>query len=253
MLYDPFPDHKILVTHVCLKVLNVPLVSVASSVNLVVFVAVLSTSSLRIKASMIFILSLTFADFLIAVIDVPLIIAVVEQVRQDPLLHSRVESACVFYVNWIMCGASLHQLDHVWCIFYINWITCGASSFSLLAASFDRLVFVRFPFKYEEISTAKRACICVLLIWVCSIIIFYLAWLNNGNIFAYHLFVLVLLFVVCYASVHFHIISVVRSLITPISVSMSCGELQTANRGELQTAKADDKVVRQHRQHSFSL
>ena len=210
LYYVPFPDHTELVTHLYLKMLNVPLVAVASFVNLSVFMVILSTSSLRQKASVIFILSLTFADLLIAAIDVPLIIVVVEQVGQDPQRHCSLE----------------------WAIFYINWIACGASSLSLLAASLDRLVFVSFPFIYEEIVTAKRAFICVTLAWVGSIIVFCLAWLsNNGDVFAYQLFVLVLLLfvLVSYASVHLRAICVVRRLVTPVTVSKNCGEVQNAN------------------------
>ena len=139
LYYVPFPEHKKLVTHLYLKILNVSLVLLASVVNLVVFVAILSTSSLREKASTAFILSLTFADLLIALVDLPLIIVVVEEVGQDPVFHVRLE----------------------WAIFYINWITCGASSFSLLAASLDRLFFVSFPFKYGRIITTGRAYIFV--------------------------------------------------------------------------------------------
>ena len=218
LYYVPLPDHTELVSYFYLQVLNIPLVLLASLINLIVFVVILSTSNLREKASLIFILSLTFADLLIAAIDVPLIIALVEAVGQNSPLHARLE----------------------WSIFYINWITFGASSLSLLAASLDRMVFVSSPFIYEKIITAKRAFLCVTLIWIGSIITFCLVWLNNGNVFAYQLFVLVslLIFLVSYACVHFRIICVVRHLVAPVSASNNSERFRTANTVDDEDGKA---------------
>ena len=192
--FTPFPEHKDLVTHFYLKALNISLALIASFVNLFVFVAILTVPNLREKASIIFILSLTFADLLIAFVDLPLIIVVIDEVGiKDLLVHVRLE----------------------WSIFYISWTTGDASCLSLLVASLDRLIYVSYPFRYEGIVTGKRAFICIMLIWILSPILFCLAWLNYSNLFAYHLFVNVLLFIVLasYMSVHLRMIYVVRSLI----------------------------------------
>ena len=190
--FSPYPDHYELITHSYLQVLDICLATLASIMNLFIFVAVSSSASLREKPSVIFILSLTLADLCIAGIDEPLSILVIEEVIQNPNSHVKLK----------------------WAVFYINWITCGASALSLLAASLDRLIFITFPFKYKKIITTKRAFSFVLFIWIVSVNIFCLAWLITDNLLAYYIFMLVFLCIVLIsqASVHLSVIFVVRFL-----------------------------------------
>ena len=74
---------------------------------------------------------------------------------------------------------------------------------------------------------------------------FCLVWLNYGNIFAYYLCILLLLFVllVSFAVVHLHIIRIVRSLIRPAEVSRDCEESQAAKRQEQKDGKATQTAL----------
>ena len=80
--FVPYPDHYKLTTHLCLKILDIFLAIIASFVNLIVFVAVVSSASLREKPSIIFILSLTVADLWIALIDMPLTVLIIDEIIQ---------------------------------------------------------------------------------------------------------------------------------------------------------------------------
>ena len=67
----------------------------------------------------------------------------------------------------------------------LMWISICASIFTLTTISIERLMAVRYPFKFQRIFSPKRTAIAIVLIWIFSIILntfsFYVHFLKNSS------------------------------------------------------------------------
>ncbi len=66
------------------------------------------------------------------------------------------------YTTWAWGCRIITLLDHI--VYYAN-------QFSILAITIDRFLYIRFPFKYDEIMTKYVATIILILIWLCACLV----------------------------------------------------------------------------------
>lgn len=117
----------------------------ATGGNLALLIAFSHSETIRKRANIYFILSLTVADMVIGLTMTPLYI----------------------------CYATIHDPYALWLVKlegFLWIVTVTATTHSLSAVSLDRLISVLYPLRYHQIMTKKRCRVVVLLIWLGSVI-----------------------------------------------------------------------------------
>jgi hypothetical protein len=108
-----------------------------------VLVAILRQSSLRTPANLL-ISCLSFADFLVGLVFLPLY-------------------AAWTYSDYVLQSCSLSGLFSC-----CGWLVSSASFFTITAVSIERYVALFYPLKYLTIVSTKRVVIVIMALWLCS-------------------------------------------------------------------------------------
>ena len=129
--------------------------SIALLGNLIITVTILRSRKLRDSIAYIFVLSVSVADLLVGIIAQPLFIGVI--VTRG--------------TNYKICTASV----------VVGFICGGASITGLMGITFDRFVYIVYPFKYGILLTHRRAIGIALILWSAGVIlgVSHLIWFDR--------------------------------------------------------------------------
>lgn len=131
-----------------LSAFNVLLAICSSLGNILILIALYKETSLH-GPSKLFFRSLATTDLLVGVISEPLTITYwMSAVRK----------------RWDDCYNTLFTS------FIASYLLCGMSLLTLTAISVDRLLAITLGLRYKQVVTVKRACACVIVFWIVSII-----------------------------------------------------------------------------------
>ena len=131
-----------------LSAFNVLLAICSSLGNILILIALHKETSLH-APSKLFLRSLATTDLLVGVISEPLTITYwmsAVRKRQDDCYNALFTS---FIASYLLCGMSL---------------------LTLTAISVDRLLALTLGLRYRQVVTVKKACACVIMFWIVSII-----------------------------------------------------------------------------------
>ena len=130
--------------------LNVPLIFISIIGNALVLAAILRTPSLH-SPSAVFLCLLAMSDLLVGFVTQP------------------------FYI----ANALRLQLSFSDAVFTLSTLTCGVSLGMMAAISVDRFIALHYPMRYPDLMTTKRAIYTSVTLWLLSILLSCLIFLNK--------------------------------------------------------------------------
>ena len=132
-------------------VINALMAFMATSLNLLIIVTFVKTTSLRETPSNVLVLGLAISDLFVGVFEQPLF--------------------CVAWICWSYRAILIIVQQAIWKVYSIHLLSYYLllSLFTLTAITVDRFLAVKLHLRYQELVTTKRYGITLACIWIISI------------------------------------------------------------------------------------